>query len=218
LPCHSSPTPGCQGPRYGPKPPPGNPHTLHPCSITHPAIQAAPHWLSALSQTSSVGPDACSTTAALPQVPRSQVVGLPPCPNAPHTLLHCCDQQVLNPAIQTIPTGSQDASRSPYEGLLSAAQQQTSLRPQDTEMWANPPTPLHPPGLALLPRRSNQQNLNPVIQTGHHRLPDALGPSQEGLLSSLCSWAHGMDLSRAVLQVIFAMSISTSHCFIDFPR
>ncbi len=35
-----------------------NPHTPHPCSTTHPAIQAAPHWLSALSQTSSVGPDA----------------------------------------------------------------------------------------------------------------------------------------------------------------
>jgi hypothetical protein len=145
-------------------------------------------------------------------------VGLPPLPHAPHTLLPWGDQQILNPAIQTIPTGSQDASRSPYEGLLSAAQQQTSLRPQDTEMWANPPTPLHTPGLALLPRRSNQQNLNPVIQTGHHRLPDALGPPQEGLLSSLCSWAHGMELSRAVLQVIFAMSIATSHCFIDFPR
>jgi hypothetical protein len=61
-------------------------------------------------------------------------VGLPPLPHAPHTLLPWGDQQILNPAIQTIPTGSQDASRSPYEGLLSAAQQQTSLRPQDTEM------------------------------------------------------------------------------------
>jgi len=74
-------------------------------------------------------------------------------PQATHTLHPWSN---ANPVIQTIPTGSQDASRSPYEGLLSAAQQQTSLRPQDTEMWANPPTPLHPPGLALLPRRSNQ--------------------------------------------------------------
>jgi len=151
---HSCLAQGSQEPSCGPTPLPRQPtpFTLicKSCDPDH------PHRLPGCLQTSSIESDTCSTTAASPQVARSQVVGLPPLPHAPHTLLPWGDQQILNPAIQTIPTGSQDASRSPYEGLLSAAQQQTSLRPQDTEMWANPPTPLHPPGLALLPRRSNQ--------------------------------------------------------------
>jgi hypothetical protein len=80
-------------------------------------------------------------------------VGLPSCPMHPTPFPPWGDQQILNPAIQTIPTGSQDASRSPYEGILSAA----PASDHKTLRYGPTPNPPPSPRRCLFCRRCNQQ-------------------------------------------------------------